>query len=221
VPSKNKAGCRCCGCNWTVVVHYCGGTNAAGALVEVAQSGVTIDSCTTDGTGACILGVPSGTYDLTITPASGMGHATYTDTLAHTCNQSTTVTLSPAYGFICQGGASCCPSVPGSLTLTFTFGPGYVGFAWPNDTLNWNGADWIGAGTFTDGGGDTSRYRYPGCSGGVIGIAREVYNTVTGQWDDAGGFGLGANDTNTCDPYIQSGAIGGNPYPSSKWTVMG
>lgn len=121
---------------WTFNVFGCAGTGLAGATIELYQSGVLIDSCTTgDGTGGttlgrCILNVPAGTYDIVITGPAGAGFATNTSSasISATKTTNTTLTADTGAGFACW---SCCnvPLPPalhstdsdGPITLTLSF----------------------------------------------------------------------------------------------------
>jgi len=126
---------------WTVTVGGCSGF-LPGALVEVKQSGVLIDSCVTgDGTGGTILGkctlhVPAGTYTLIITGPTGKGFAVNTSSQTVAGTKATTIILGPDSDHICW---NCCNyPIPktlytadddGPITLTWTTGATYVGTA--------------------------------------------------------------------------------------------
>lgn len=112
---------------WTFNVFGCAGTGIAGALIELKQSGVLIDSCTTgDGTGGttlgrCILNVPGGTYDIVITGPSGAGFAVNTSSASIAATKTTNTTLAADTGYACW---SCCNApIPSALHSTDSDGP--------------------------------------------------------------------------------------------------
>lgn len=114
---------------WTFNVTGCATTGIAGAVIELRQGGVLIDSCTTgDGTGGttlgrCILHVPAGSYDITVTGPSGAGFVTNTSTASISATKATGVALAAdtGSGFACW---SCCNyPIPGALHSTDVDGP--------------------------------------------------------------------------------------------------
>lgn len=95
---------------WTFNVSGC--TSAlAGSIIELYQSGVLIDSCTTgDGTGGttlgqCVLTVPGGTYDVIITGPAGAGFDPTNATLTISATKTTNTTLAVDSNHDCW---SCC-----------------------------------------------------------------------------------------------------------------
>lgn len=112
---------------WTFNVRGCASTGVAGALIELRQSGVLIDSCTTgDGTGGttlgrCVLTVPAGSYDITITGPSGAGFAVHTSTASIAGTKTTTTSLAADSSHICW---SCCNTpLPMTFSSTDSDGP--------------------------------------------------------------------------------------------------
>lgn len=205
-------GCRCCGCDWIFHVLSCNGNNHAGAVVLLQQSGVTIATGTTDSVGLVTLDVPADTYDVTITPVSGSGHMTYTATLAHTCGQTTTVTLANDSDHVCNTG--CCDAAPFTLALTFTSDPH------PGATLTYTGGGlgWLDTSEHTV---DGARFRYFFlCSDTGIGLFQQRYNDAFAEWQFFGSVGSAGFNPTGCVPFIQTGPVGANP-PPTQWTVTG
>lgn len=121
-------GCGCC-CGWVINVNGCLGTGLPGFTVDLSQSGTPVASATTgDGTGGTTLGqvrftVPLGTYDVTITPISGSGFATYTGSIAFSCTTTdmvSNITMTADTGYVC---VPCC-NYPVATTLQTTDGLG-------------------------------------------------------------------------------------------------
>lgn len=119
---KNSPGCKCCKCNWTFVVKGCNNTAVLGITVSVKQSGVEIASCTSTGS-SCTLSVPPGTYDVTVTPSAGSGYDAYAATIAHTCTQTTNISLTPNSESLCVTTCGPCPILPKSIAITFNNDP--------------------------------------------------------------------------------------------------
>lgn len=128
------------GCKWTITLGGCGNTPLAGETVELKQSGATIASGTTNGSGVVVLNVPPGTYDIVATDTAGYGYATSTTTgVSHTCDQSTTIVLTGDPDHICT---LCCTNlIPKTLNGTYAGGAFTV-------TYDAASGKWKGSGVF-------------------------------------------------------------------------
>lgn len=124
-------------CGWAFTVRGCNNALVSGALVEIRQGGVLIDSGTTDGTGVCRLEPPLGTYDVTV---SGTGYASQTASRVFSCVSSADVavaiTLAPDSNHVCI--AICNAPIPKTLYTSDGLG---------THTLTWNGSQWVGTAT--------------------------------------------------------------------------
>jgi hypothetical protein len=150
-------------CNWTFTVR--GGCNSellAGATVNLRQSGVLIATGTTDISGVAIIDVPAGTYDVEVIDTAGYGYSTYTASVAHTCSQSTTITLSVDVDHFCETGCGNCLSPPNVVNISWTYPAGWTGTMWPNEALTWNASAvcWVGS-TVVNGTSNQALVCYP------------------------------------------------------------
>lgn len=150
--NKFTPGCCNCSCPWNFEINNCAGNPENIATVKVISGGSTVATCTTNISGQCSVTITLGTYDLEVDPPAN-GEATYTASGVSfsTCNQTTTIGMSPSTGNIC---ANCgCAGIPSTLYLS---GSGF--YACVVDTLTWNSGISTWVGTYYNG----------SCVGGVI-----------------------------------------------------
>jgi hypothetical protein len=219
------------GGNWTDSTKGgkgCNSVNLAGELVELKQSGVTIASGTTNASGVVKLSVPPGTYDVVVTDSAGYGYDTSTTTLAHTCNQSSTITLSPDSDHVCMGGL-CCNISPKTIHITFTYSGPHGGSDVPDGTCTYDPAlgQWWESGTwdYTSGFGQHFMGRHGiGCNPLTFG-----YVWILELTDDSGHTNAAANGSCAAGPlgcppnpfHVTPGNIGTLPWPANHWTLDG
>jgi hypothetical protein len=205
-------------CKWTFTVRGCNSVAIVGATVNLRQSGSLIATGTTNGSGQLTLSVPAGTYDVEIVPVAGSGYQTYTSSTAHTCAQSTSITLSVDSNYTCRPNGCVCDTQPNSLSITYTYPPGYAGITLPDDTLVLSGGSWIGSATFN----------YPGQTDLYVGrispngcaYTWTYLNTTT---NIPSGAGLHQAGMNTCNPFHTdlSTAFSQGPAAGAKFTLDG
>jgi hypothetical protein len=124
-------------CNWTFTIRGCRNLLRVGDTVNLRQSGVLIATGTTDGSGQVTLSVPAGTYDVEVVPTDAR-YATNTASRAHTCNQSTSITLLPTSDYACGGDCFNCELIP--ATVVGTQGADATGIEQMSGTYTWRGA---------------------------------------------------------------------------------
>jgi hypothetical protein len=123
---KFNPGCHthdCCGpppaCSLCVTVYGCNNAPLSGATVNVTGPGSFSASCTTNSVGQCCVAIPaSGTYSYAVS-ATNFQNGTGSSSVTCPGTTNVTITLTPASGYVCQIGGSCCPlPLPVNITIT-------------------------------------------------------------------------------------------------------
>lgn len=193
-------------CLWFITVKGCGLSSLQGQTVELKQSGTTVASGTTNVSGQVTLDVPAGSYDIVVTDSAGYGYNTSTTSgVTHTCGQSTTVTMAVDSDHFC-GNCGACKTLPKSVSITFTYAPGYTGYVYVDDVLVWDNvtSNWLGPWHSFPDSDPTAEYRlFLGCAGGLILGRQNAFSSHTSF--TSGGVGTGA--VTACLPFTGHGSL--------------
>ncbi|AGA26033.1 hypothetical protein Sinac_1655 [Singulisphaera acidiphila DSM 18658] len=213
------------------------GTGYLSAIVGITGGGGTGATGTATVAARCTLDVPSGTYDVTVTPPEDLGYTAYSGSLSHACGQTTTIAIDVDNDHICTGTCGYgCRILPKTAYLTWTTDDGFdqvdfmgnpifrvkypsatltVGPPFPqygNNPAYYSEPFDLDVGPATPNGPHqhlTARYVIS-CLGPYV---NWIYQNDDGSWSDrtnyAGGPGTSTSPGNvTCSPFRVVGGIG-------------
>lgn len=219
MPNKNSPGCKCCRCLWTFNVTDCGGNAQVGATITLQQSGVTIATGTTDGSGAYVFsGLAIGSYDVTVDPPTAGSMPSYSGTITFACGMTTSVVLGSDPSLACVSGTCLCPSIPKTLFATWN-----VSGTSGSDTFTYqsffgtpspmSGPKWFGGTNHSPTGFPPSFY-YLFCSNDPLSPNPPALNLFFHPFSGSDSFICSFNNTFpgtvTCSPFSASFTLGTN-----------